>query len=92
MNTSEQAKQTAVNPFHYKVTKIECVKLIDAACELYRDHLRYMPEKAYLLGNVIKYLYRAPSKGSYAEDLKKAENYLHRLRTGKWIHEDVHGE
>lgn len=33
----------------------------------------------YAEGNVIKYLYRAPFKGSRLQDLKKARQYLDRL-------------
>ena len=39
---------------------------------------------AYLLGNIIKYVDRRDEKGSCEENLRKANNYAHRLVTGKW--------
>ena len=36
------------------------------------------------IGNVLKYIARAPHKGNYIEDLEKAENYLHRALRGEW--------
>lgn len=40
----------------------------------------------YLLGNVLKYLARAPLKGDKLNDLRKAQHYLERL-----IEDVVHG-
>lgn len=34
---------------------------------------------AYLVGNIVKYLARAPLKGELLEDLKKAQHYLEEL-------------
>lgn len=66
--TSEPAKRAPdmVNkPPHYKdASGIECKEI---TCH------REMP---FSLGNAIKYLYRAGSKGDLLEDLKKAEWYL----------------
>lgn len=39
----------------------------------------------FLLGNVVKYIARHKDKGDEAGDLLKAENYLHRVRTGQWL-------
>lgn len=62
----EQGKLDMVNkPPHYKdASGIECKEI---TCH------RKMP---FSLGNAIKYLYRAGSKGDLLEDLKKAEWYL----------------
>lgn len=62
----EQGKPDMVNkPPHYKdASGIECKEI---TCH------RKMP---FSLGNAIKYLYRAGSKGDLLEDLKKAEWYL----------------
>lgn len=42
---------------------------------------------AYCIGNALKYLLRAGNKPgvSWWDDLAKAENYLHRARTGAWM-------
>ena len=59
----------AVNhPAHYTAGNIECIQAIEAALSEYND-----PMDAFLVGEVIKYLWRAPLKGSYAEDLRKGE-------------------
>ena len=46
------------------------------------------PVKAYMVGNAAKYIIRMGKKTEdFESDLFKAENYLHRARTGKWIGE-----
>ena len=65
----------AVNhPHHYCQGGIETVDIIKAK----------MPITwfwGYLMGNILKYITRANSKGSQIEDLKKAAWYLDRLIT-----------
>lgn len=51
-------------PDHYTIGGIETVDFIVAK------------ELNYLLGNVVKYVSRAPYKGRMLEDLKKAARYL----------------
>lgn len=59
----------AVNhPAHYTAGNIKCIQAIEAALAEYND-----PMDAFLVGEIIKYLWRAPLKGSYAEDLRKGE-------------------
>lgn len=70
----EAAKTDMVNhPQHYKTGKIECIKCISAVVNMYDG------EQAYDVGQVIKYLYRAPTKMNFMQDLKKAQWYLNRL-------------
>lgn len=67
-------KEDAVNhPKHYKTGKIECIDCISAIVNMYDG------EQAYDVGQVIKYLYRAPTKMNFMQDLKKAQWYLNRL-------------
>lgn len=68
---------------HYNTSEIETIDFIE---QVIKD---YPPEKAFHIGNAIKYLARAPHKGSTDDDLYKAENYIHRVRTGKWMHEST---
>ena len=68
---------------HYRVSPIETIKFI---VQVVKD---YPPEMAFHIGNAIKYLARAPHKGSYEKDLYKAEDFLHHARTGKWLHEEM---
>lgn len=61
------------HPQHYKTGKIECIDCISAVVNMYDG------EQAYDVGQVIKYLYRAPTKMNFMQDLKKAQWYLNRL-------------
>ena len=65
-------------PFHYTQDNIEVIEFIEQVVQ------HYPPTEAYHIGNAIKYIARAPHKGSYIEDLEKAENYLHRALRGVW--------
>lgn len=70
----EAAKIDMVNhPQHYKTGKIECIDCISAIVSMYDG------EQAYDVGQVVKYLYRAPTKQNFMQDLKKAQWYLNRL-------------
>ncbi len=44
---------------------------------------------AFCIGNALKYLLRAGEKDgeTWMDDIAKAENYLHRARTGEWMPE-----
>ena len=46
---------------------------------------------AYCVGNALKYILRVGNKpnASKWEDLAKAENYLHRARTGAWMNMNI---
>ena len=63
---------------HYKQGEIEAIEFIEQTVR------HYDPADAYLVGNIIKYLNRAPHKGSMMSDLEKAEDYMHRLIHGVW--------
>jgi hypothetical protein len=63
------------HPAHYTAGKVECIDAIEAA--LGPDGFR-----AFLRGQVIKYVWRAPLKGSESTDYEKAEWYLARLING----------
>ena len=61
------------HPSHYRTGKIECIDCISAIVNMYDG------EQAYDAGQVVKYLYRAPTKQNFMQDLKKAQWYLNRL-------------
>ena len=65
-------------PFHYTQDNIEVIEFIEQVVQ------HYPPTEAYHIGNVLKYIARAPHKGNYIADLEKAENYLHRAIRGVW--------
>lgn len=62
------------HPSHYCAGGIECIDAIEAAITKYWD-----PIHAGLVWQIIKYLWRAPLKGKYDEDLHKAQFYMNRL-------------
>jgi hypothetical protein len=70
MNTSADMIN---HPPHYTQGGVECIDAIEAALGI--DGFR-----AFLRGQVIKYLWRAGLKGGAAEDLAKAAWYLNRLQ------------
>lgn len=73
--SGETAEEDPVNhPSHYTAGGVECIDAITAALCKYKD-----PVDAWLAGQVIKYLWRAPLKGKYKEDIEKAQFYLNRL-------------
>ena len=59
-------------PEHYTYGKIEVIDFIEQVVEYHPPHLGFH------IGNVIKYLARAPFKEDYLENLKKAKWYLDR--------------
>lgn len=63
------------HPAHYtRSGGIECIDAIEAAVSSYGD-----PAHASLVWQVIKYLWRAPLKDNYEQDIRKAQFYLNRL-------------
>ena len=65
----------AVNhPQHYTQSGIECIDAIDSVTSGYER-----PGHGYYAGQVLKYIWRAPFKGQYLQDLEKAQWYLNRL-------------
>lgn len=71
--TRDEALTTdAINPSHYKQGDIEVIDYIDQVADSYEG------KQAVYVGNVIKYVSRAPHKNGI-EDLRKASWYLQRL-------------
>lgn len=66
------------SPRHYCSGKLETIEKIKMVLEGIEG------EAAYNLGNILKYFDRAGLKDDSAQDLSKANNYAHRLTTGKW--------
>ena len=65
-------KMDKINPTHYKQGKVECIDAIESATENLKG------TDAYLVGNIIKYIWRFEQKNGI-EDLRKANWYLERL-------------
>lgn len=62
------------HPSHYTQSGIECIDAIDSVTSGYER-----PGHGYYAGQVLKYIWRAPFKGHYLQDLEKAQWYLNRL-------------
>lgn len=58
------------NPDHYTWKGVECKEVIGIMTR------GLSGEDAYYLGNIIKYLYRYPKKGTPMKDVAKAAEYL----------------
>ena len=60
------------NPRHYTSGKIECLDAIEAMSG-FEDFC------GYLRASIVKYLWRAKSKGKVLEDVRKAQFYMNKL-------------
>lgn len=73
-NQREKSRSnSAVNhPNHYRgVNGLEVFEVMDNFLPKYENAI-----DGYLVGNILKYVLRAPSKGKMNEDLRKAEKHL----------------
>ena len=66
----QQPNDVVNHPQHYTRYSIEVKDLIVEVSEY------FPPKMVFAIGNVIKYVLRAPFKGSCLEDLEKAQFYL----------------
>ena len=67
------ARDTQVGGGHYKATQFQ-------PWDVLPDWLQWWaPFQGYLVGNIVKYIYRAPLKGDRLKDLRKAQHYLAHL-------------
>jgi hypothetical protein len=65
---------SAVKPEHYHKGDIDVIEFL----ERFFPDAKYTVVEGFHIGNIIKYVCRHKEKGGL-EDLKKAENYLHKL-------------
>lgn len=69
----KQGSSAVDHPSHYNQGNIETIEIIK---ELTNGYTGF---EGNLVGNVVKYLDRAPYKESKLQDIKKAQFYLNRL-------------
>ena len=67
------------HPEHYTWKGTECKKVIEEMTKGLDG------QEAYYMGNIIKYLYRYPTKGTAIKDLMKARQYLDFLITNQEV-------
>lgn len=78
-------KNEKVKGKHYDIAGISTIVILESIAE--RGDI---PRKAvFPICNAVKYLIRCGAKKgeSWRDDVAKAENYLHRARTGEWMKE-----
>lgn len=67
-----KSNSTVNHPNHYKgVNGLEVFEVMDNFLPKYENAI-----DGYLVGNILKYVLRAPCKGKMNEDLRKAEKHL----------------
>ena len=64
-----------MTPDHYKILDKEVIDVIDDVLRKWQAADCVDVEFGFRMGNVIKYILRAPAKNKY-DDLRKARNYL----------------
>jgi hypothetical protein len=69
----EEAPDLINSPPHYTKGRYETIDIIEDVIQF------YPPLDAHLVGEIIRYLSRAPHKGTFKADLNKAGWYLNRL-------------
>lgn len=76
------------HPNHYTWKGVECKTVIETMTNGLDG------QEAYYVGNIVKYLYRYPAKGTPLKDLMKARQYLDFLITNEEAKEGTkdHGE
>lgn len=71
------------HPNHYTWKGVECKTVIESMTKGLDG------QDAYYVGNIIKYLYRYPKKGTALKDLMKARQYLDFLITSQEVKENT---
>lgn len=69
----EQKNDLIHHPDHYTWKGVECKTVIQLMT------VGLMGVEAYYIGNIVKYLYRYPKKGTLLQDLRKAREYIDML-------------
>lgn len=84
--STKKNKLKKVKGTHYDIAAgISTIVILDSIAER-----KDIPRKAiFPICNAVKYLLRCGAKPgeSWQDDVAKAENYLHRARTGEWMKE-----
>lgn len=78
-------KNEKVKGKHYDIAGISTIAILESIAERVD-----IPRKAiFPICNALKYMIRCGAKKgeSWRDDVAKAENYLHRARTGEWMKE-----
>lgn len=70
------------HPNHYTWKGVECKTVIETMTNGLDG------KEAYYVGNIVKYLYRYPAKGTPLKDLMKARQYLDFLIASEKEHEN----
>lgn len=74
IETTKIVEDVINHPKHYNAGKYETIDIIEDIISNYE-----ISQDAFLVGQIIRYLSRAPLKGDYAKNLQKAQWYMNRL-------------
>lgn len=81
----EKENEIEVRGAHYRKKDYEAILVIEGFLD---DENGIPAKRKFLVASAMKYLFRLGHKGGdegTLADLYKAENYLHRARTGEWM-------
>ena len=80
--------QDACDPDHYKGMGVEVIDILE---DFVSQPSTLSQKQRLCVAQALRYLLRAGRKGIADIDLQKAENYIHRALTGKWIDRELLG-
>ncbi len=78
--------EVACDPNHYKEGPVETIEILESIVS--SEKRKLTPKQKFCVAQAVRYLLRAGLKGTEEDvlkDLQKADNYVHRALTGKWI-------
>lgn len=86
--TMKASIQDACDPGHYKGMRVEVIDILE---DFVSQPSTLSQAQKLDVAQALRYLLRAGRKGIANIDLQKAENYIHRALTGKWIDRELLG-
>ena len=71
---------------HYFKNGVDCLDVISDVLDFWQAK----GDNAFYLGNIIKYIMRAPYKNDFGGDIDKAIDYLNKLKDNNRVQSGVH--
>lgn len=88
-DSMKASMQDACDPEHYKGMRVEVIDILE---DFVSQPSTLSQAQRLDVAQALRYLLRAGRKGIADIDLQKAENYIHRALTGKWIDREFLGD
>lgn len=83
-NAMKEITESVSGQSRYDGGELEAIVVIEALGMLLARR-GVDPKKVYALQQVVRYIWRLGAKDAMDTELGKAENYIHRARTGEWL-------